>query len=787
MKTLFRFAAVALAGFVLWVAVCSNDAAAQEICGSNNSGLLGNANQYMFLGDQWNSNFSYVNQCVDITNSTTPPPTSLSGVGAGPSSNYVSGTFDNTTSTPSDYPDFLYGEFRGNVTQNTQLPMAVTSITGSNPTYNVLSGENVVEPSGYNNDMAYDIWFNTYAGSPTGANTTGTELMIWVQHNGSAGTISGGPTYNFTDSTGRSWTAYTGTNTGNCGCSGVGSQVISFVRNGSDGPTGAGGYTAALNLDDFFTEALNVGEIQSSWYLTAIEFGTEIWVGGPGLQVNNFWVNIVPSSGSGSGGSGNGGGTEAPYGGTPAAIAGTVMAENYDTGGQGVGYNVTSTNGTDNAYRSDGVDLEASSSPATGNDVGWSAAGQWFRYTVNVATSGTYTVSFLVSDGSGAAVADAFHLSNAAGTNLTGAVAVPNTGGWQTWTTVTATVTLSAGVQTLTLNQDNGGWNLDSMDFTLNSSGGGTEGPFGGTAAAIAGTVMAENYDTGGQGVGYNVTSTNGTDNAYRSDGVDLETASTPATGNDLGWTAAGQWFNYTVNVSTAGTYTVTFLVSDGSGAAVADAFHLSDSSGADLTGSVAVPNTGGWQTWTTVTATVSLSAGVQTLTLNQDAGGWNIDSMVFAASGGTGVALNTWYNIVNQNSGSCVDDTASGTANGTFVQQWACGNQQYNQEWEFIPTSNGYYSVLNRNAAAENEVWDVTGGPGATSPGTPIQTWSNGQGTNQQWQPVSLGNGYYKFVVLNSGMCLDTPSASTANGVQLDAYTCNGTAAQAFKLVAQP
>ncbi len=66
------------------------------------------------------------------------------------------------------------------------------------------------------------------------------------------------------------------------------------------------------------------------------------------------------------------------YGGTPAMIAGTVMAENYDTGGQGVAYNVTSTNGSNNGYRSDGVDLEAATSPATANDLGWSAAGQWF-------------------------------------------------------------------------------------------------------------------------------------------------------------------------------------------------------------------------------------------------------------------------------------------------------------------------------------------------------------------------------------------------------------------------
>ncbi|HEX3960495.1 MAG TPA: carbohydrate-binding protein, partial [Trebonia sp.] len=84
-----------------------------------------------------------------------------------------------------------------------------------------------------------------------------------------------------------------------------------------------------------------------------------------------------------------------------------------------------------------------------------------------------------------------------------------------------------------------------------------TEGPYGGTAAAVPGTVQAENYDTGGQGVAYNVTSVNGSGNGYRPDGVDLEATTDTGGGYDLGWTAAGQWFKYTVNVATAGTYTV--------------------------------------------------------------------------------------------------------------------------------------------------------------------------------------------------------------------------------------
>jgi hypothetical protein len=140
-------------------------------------------------------------------------------------------------------------------------------------------------------------------------------------------------------------------------------------------------------------------------------------------------------------------------------------------------------------------------------------------------------------------------------------------------------------------------------------------------------------------------------------------------------------------------------------------------------------------------------------------------------------------FNVVNQNSGACVDAAGWGTGNGTKVQQWSCGNQQYNQEWQFQPQGNGLYSVTSRNAPGE--VWDVTNR--GTVNGSLLQLWSYGGGTNQQWMPVSLGNRLYKFVGVGSGRCLDVPGASKSNGVQLDIYDCNGTGAQSFQLSVQP
>jgi hypothetical protein len=319
-----------------------------------------------------------------------------------------------------------------------------------------------------------------------------------------------------------------------------------------------------------------------------------------------------------------------------------------------------------------------------------------------------------------------------------------------------------------------------TLTGTHSAASAATEGPYGGTAAAVPGTVQAANYDTGGQGVAYNVTSVSGTGNSYRSDGVDLEACSDTGCGYDLGWTATGQWFNYTVNVASAGTYAVSLRLASPSG--VPDALHIANSSGTSLSGSVNAPATGGWQDWTTVTTTVTLPAGQQTLTVDQDNPGWNIHDLTFAAAG---INTSAWYEVVNQNSGLCASAAGGGTANGTAVQQLACTGAT-SQLWQFVPVASGYYEVLNENAQSAGESWNITGGTGATASGDLLQTWAYGStsDTNELFAADQQSSGYYTFVADNSGLCIDTPGASTSSGVQLQQYTCNGTGAQNFSLV---
>ncbi|MFD5642935.1 RICIN domain-containing protein [Streptomyces anulatus] len=138
------------------------------------------------------------------------------------------------------------------------------------------------------------------------------------------------------------------------------------------------------------------------------------------------------------------------------------------------------------------------------------------------------------------------------------------------------------------------------------------------------------------------------------------------------------------------------------------------------------------------------------------------------------------WYQVRSANSGACLDAADWGTADGTALQQWACGTG-VNQGWQFRPTDGGHYQVVNRHNA---KAWDVDGGSGATADGTKVHLWSYEGGLNQQWRPEALAaGGQYRFVTRHSGKCLSVDNSSTADGAGLSQQPCSGSPAQAFTL----
>ena len=155
--------------------------------------------------------------------------------------------------------------------------------------------------------------------------------------------------------------------------------------------------------------------------------------------------------------------------------------------------------------------------------------------------------------------------------------------------------------------------------------------PYGGTPAAIPGTIEAENYDLGGEGDAYHDTSAGNTGGGYRtSENVDIEACTDVGGGFNVGWTVAGEWLKYTVNVTSNGSYSITARVAS---LVTSGAYHI-EVDDVDVTGTIAVGSTGGWQTWQDRTSTVTLSAGLHVIKLAIDGNDLNINRFDIAYVG---------------------------------------------------------------------------------------------------------------------------------------------------------
>jgi poly(beta-D-mannuronate) lyase len=160
-------------------------------------------------------------------------------------------------------------------------------------------------------------------------------------------------------------------------------------------------------------------------------------------------------------------GCHTPFGGTARAIPGIIQAEDFDvsTPPGCMAYNDTTAGNNWNHYRTDvSVDLQPSTAPTNepGTNVGLVAAGEWLKYTVNVTAAGPYTLELRV-----AATAIGRHLDvKIDDTLLADNWAIPNTGAYQTYQSITKTVTLAAGLQVLQVLFNTGSQNLTWIKLT---------------------------------------------------------------------------------------------------------------------------------------------------------------------------------------------------------------------------------------------------------------------------------------------------------------------------------
>jgi subtilisin family serine protease len=310
----------------------------------------------------------------------------------------------------------------------------------------------------------------------------------------------------------------------------------------------------------------------------------------------------------------------APFRGTPVRLPGTIEAEDFDHGGQGVAYFDRTPGNAGGVYRDTDVDIEATADAGGGYNLGWVSGGEWLHYTVEVAAAGLYDIELRVaSSGAGGT----FHVEEG-GVNLTGPLTVPNTGGWQSWTTIRRTgVQLRAGVQVWRLVMDSNGATGAVGNFNhlrvVGPAPTAASTPLRGTPVRLPGTVEAEDFDHGGQGVAYFDRTPGNAGGVYRDTDVDVEATADAGGGYNLGWVSGSEWLHYTVDVAAAGLYDLEVRVaSPGTGGT----FHIEEG-GRNLSGPLVVPDTGGWQAWHTIRGTgVQLRAGVQVWRLVMDSNG---------------------------------------------------------------------------------------------------------------------------------------------------------------------
>jgi hypothetical protein len=189
-----------------------------------------------------------------------------------------------TNGAPGSYPSIYAGCHYANCSSGSGLPLQASS--GQFNT--IQTSVSMTYPSSGTYDAAYDVWFDP---TPrTDGQNTGAEIMIWLNRQGSIQPV--GSRVGTVSLAGATWDVWFGN---------IGWNVISYVRTSP---------TTSMNfaVNTFYTDAVNRGYAQRSWYLTSVQAGFEPWVGGAGLAVNNFSYSIGGTTGGGGGGGGTGGG-----------------------------------------------------------------------------------------------------------------------------------------------------------------------------------------------------------------------------------------------------------------------------------------------------------------------------------------------------------------------------------------------------------------------------------------------------------------------------------------------
>jgi hypothetical protein len=219
--------------------------------------------------------------------------------------------------------------------------------------------------------------------------------------------------------------------------------------------------------------------------------------------------------------------------------------------------------------------------------------GSYVQWTVSAARAGTATVMLRYANGTTTNRPTVLSVNGATPVS----VDFPGTGSWDTWATSALTVSLAAGTNTIraTATTANGGPNLDYLDTAPPAP---PPARYEAEAAVCDGTVDSDH--TGFSGTGFcNTTNT---------------------VGASVTWTA-------TADIADTATLTVRYA----NGTTTDRPMDLTING--SVNGTLPFPPTGSWDTWTTTTVTVTLTAGGNTIRVSATTanGGPNLDYLEVA------------------------------------------------------------------------------------------------------------------------------------------------------------
>jgi cellulose 1,4-beta-cellobiosidase len=254
-RALALAAALLAAGGTLAVLVStSSEAATRPLCKSENLPVEGSA--YTVENNEWGSSAP---ECI-TTDGSTDFTVANSSIANGP------------FGAPGGYPATYKGCHFGACTQGSGFPIQVSDIHART----VTTSWSTSQPGGSSDyDVAYDIWFNQTR--KTSGQPNGTELMIWLNHNGHVQPFGSKVASNVSIG-GGGYDVWFGKQAWN---------TVSYTM--------TTGTTSVSNLDlqPLIADAVSRGYISPSWYLIDVEAGFELWQGGAGLASKSFSVKVA--------------------------------------------------------------------------------------------------------------------------------------------------------------------------------------------------------------------------------------------------------------------------------------------------------------------------------------------------------------------------------------------------------------------------------------------------------------------------------------------------------------